>query len=1607
MLLKTPELKASLLDQVLALVREKLSAPQAGLAERFVLQYYGQVDPEDLAERSVEDLYGAALAQFHFGRKFSRGAAKIRVYNPSLEEHGWRSTHTVIEVVTDDMPFLVDSVTMEVNRHGLTLHLFIHPQVKTVRDAKGELKDLLAPGADATEGLESVMHVEVDRQAGAALETLQADIERVLADVRVAVDDWARMKQAMVDVVEGLKKAPPVPLDAGELDEAREFLQWLVHEHFTFLGVRDYDLLSKNGEDVLKAVAGSGLGIMREKAGEPAMSASFAALPPEARALARKPELLIITKANSRATVHRPGYHDYVGIKRFDAKGQVIGERRFIGLYTSTAYSASPWDIPLLRRKVAGVMKRAGFLPRSHMEKALLAILETYPRDELFQIAEEELFNNSLGILHLGERQRMRLFVREDLYGRFLSCLIYVPRENYNTDLRQRMQRVLMKAFNGVSSEFNVQLSESVLARILIMVRTRPGTIPRYDVPKIEQELVQVARRWQDDLRQALVSHFGEERGSRLYKTFENAFPAGYREEVSPRAAVHDIELIESMGGDNDLAMSLYIPVEAEPGTLRFKIFHAGTQVALSSSLPMLERMGVKVVDERPSKIEPEGRPPVWLHDFGMTCGADVELEIERIKGIFQESFGKVWHGQIENDDFNRLVLLAQLNWRDIVILRAYCKYLRQAGFNFSQAYMEQTMAHHPKIARMLAQLFHARFDPAARKRANGRAGEIAGEIEQALDQVANLDEDRILRQFLAVIQATLRTNFFQKGADGRPKAYLSFKFDPRKVPGLPEPKPMFEISVYSRRMEGVHLRGGRVARGGLRWSDRMEDFRTEVLGLMKAQMVKNAVIVPVGSKGGFVLKCPPPAGDREALMKEGIACYQTFLRGLLDLTDNLVSGKVVPPPDVVRHDQDDPYLVVAADKGTATFSDIANGVSKEYGFWLGDAFASGGSAGYDHKKMGITARGAWESVKRHFREMGLDCQTTDFTCVGVGDMSGDVFGNGMLLSRHTRLLAAFDHRHIFIDPDPDPEASFKERARLFALPRSSWDDYDKKLISKGGGIFPKSAKSIALSPEARRALGIDAESLTPNDLVKAILKAPVDVLYNGGIGTYVKASAQSHAEVGDRGNDPVRVNGKELRCKMVGEGGNLGFTQLGRVEYALAGGRINTDAIDNSGGVDCSDHEVNIKILLSLVTADGELTEKQRNKLLADMTDEVAALVLRDNYFQNQSLSVSGVRAVALLDGQARFMRFLEKAGKLNRTIEYLPAEEEIAERKAAKLGLTCPERAVLLAYSKIWLYDDLLASDVPEDAYLSTALERYFPRALRERFKEHIWRHPLKREIIATHVVNSMVNRVGSTFVHRLLEETGAKASDIVRAYILTREVFGTVDLWKAVEALDNKVADSVQSDMVIEVGRLIVRSTLWFLRSLRGQPEIAKIIARFGPGVTALASNFDRLLTPAEAEALRQAQEKLTAQGVPAELARRVAALEFLYAALDLVEAAEETDRDVDTAAAVYFSLGGALNLAWLRRQVSLLPAESHWQTLAKAAMRDDLSGIQRLLATAALKLSPKVKAPDKLIQAWEERNHAGLDRCRQVLADLQSGTADLAMLSVALREIRGLV
>jgi glutamate dehydrogenase len=1168
--------KTALLSTVNQLIDQKAAAKEREQAKAFAARYFHEIDAEDFIARDAAAWCAIALNHIEFGREFQSGGPKMRIFNPRENEQGWTAATTVIEFINDDMPFLVDSIAMEINRQGIAALQILHPLYRTTRDQHGQLQSFEMNNGDGKP--ESWIHVEVERITDPArIKALGDGLVSVLHDVRSAVEDWPKMKAKVGEILASLGGAAKV-VALEELDEARAFLSWAAENHFTFLGYRDYELTTANGQDVLKIIPNSGLGILREpKLG--GVSASFNELPAEIRALARKPQLLVLTKANSRATVHRSGYLDYIGVKRFDVNGNVIGERRFVGLYTSTTYHANPQDVPLLRQKIAHVMARSGFPASSHAGKNLYSILETFPRDELFQIGEDELFETSMGILRLGERARTRLFVRRDIYARFYSCLIYLPRENYNTEIRIKLQDILKRAFNGASAEFNVQLSESVSARIHMLIRTAPAAKVTVDVKAIEAEVIAAVRRWEDGVFVQLTQTQGEDAANVARREFVQPFPAAYTEDTRAEQAVADFVASKDLSVESPLAMTLYRPADAAANSLRVRLFRLGEAVTLSSSLPMLENMGVKVENERSYVIARHHAPPIHIHDFGLSHTI-ADLDLERVKAKFEQAFGQIWARTVENDGFNRLTLAAALASEEVMILRAYAKYLKQSGFTFSQSYIEQTLANHADITQGLVALFHTRFDPA---RGDGRDDFIAAcvaDIESRLEDVSNADEDRILRRFLAVMQASLRTNFYQPDKDGHRKPYLSFKLQSKKVPELPEPKPLFEIFVYSPRFEGIHLRGGKVARGGLRWSDRPEDFRTEVLGLVKAQMVKNAVIVPVGSKGGFVLKAAPPMSDREGYMKEGVACYKNFLRGLLDLTDNLVKGKVVPPRDVVRHDADDPYLVVAADKGTATFSDYANSVSEEYGHWLADAFASGGSAGYDHKKMGITAKGAWESVKRHFRAMGTDTQTTDFTVVGIGDMSGDVFGNGMLLSPHIKLVAAFDHRHIFLDPSPDIARSMKERERLFALPRSSWDDYDKKLISAGGGVHSRGAKSIPLTAEVKAVLGIDAavEAMTPVELMRAILKAPVDLFYNGGIGTYIKASYQSNAEVGDRATDSLRINGNELRCKVVAEGGNLGATQLGRIEAALNGVRINTDAIDNSAGVDCSDHEVNIR---------------------------------------------------------------------------------------------------------------------------------------------------------------------------------------------------------------------------------------------------------------------------------------------------------------------------------------------------------------------------------------------------------------------------------------------
>ncbi len=1603
---RAEQLKAELIDRVAKLASSRLDKTRAAPVERFIRAFYANVPPDDILGDTPENLFGAALSLWNFGLQREPGRPKLRVYNPRLDQHGWRSPHTVVEAVNDDMPFLVDSITVALNRRELNVHLVIHPIVRIARDAAGRV---LPDGGDGA-GNESYMQVWVSEQTDAeALESIRGEIDSVLGDVRAAVEDWEKMRARIAEVIAEIDRQPP-PLPAEEVGEGKAFLAWLEDDHFTFLGYREY-AFSGAGESADRSIRPeSGLGILRnEEASVFDGLRHFDQLPPEVQYFLRQSQLLMITKSNRRATVHRAAPMDTMGVKRFDAAGHVIGARLFLGLLTSVAYSRSPREIPLLRRKIANCVARAGFAPSSHDGKALVHILETYPRDELFQIPEDELLETALGILHLQDRQRIALFARKDPFERFVSCLIYLPRDRYNSELARRFRKILRRAYNGRIVGFNTQMTDAPLGRLHIIVATTPGAIPDVDPSDVERRLVEAGRSWVDRLQEALVEAKGEEQGLVTFRRYAEAFPIGYRERFDARVAAFDIERIEEALAADRVAMNLYRPVEATGHELRLKLYSVGEQIALSDVLPMLEHMGLRVVSEIPFRVDREGSDHAnWIHDFGMTSQDGAEVDLGRVRDLFHEAYARIWAGEMEDDGFNRLVLRAGLDWREVTVLRAYCKYLRQAAIPFSQAYMEETLADNPQIAGMLVRLYRTLFDSADRREAEVKARGIEVEIEHALDAVTNLDEDRIIRRYRNVIGATLRTNFFQQGAGGEPKPYLSFKLDSRNVEELPLPRPLYEIFLYAPRVEAVHLRGGKVARGGIRWSDRREDFRTEVLGLMKAQMVKNAVIVPVGSKGGFVVKRPPATGGRDALMGEVVECYKTMMRGLLDLTDNRVGDDIMAPRQVVRRDDDDPYLVVAADKGTATFSDIANGISAEYGLWLGDAFASGGSAGYDHKKMGITARGAWESVKRHFREIGIDIQSSDFTAVGIGDMSGDVFGNGMLQSPHIKLLSAFNHLHIFVDPDPDPAASFAERRRLFDLPRSAWSDYDPKLISPGGGVFERKAKSIRLTPQIKARFGIVEESLTPNELIRTLLMAEVDLFWLGGIGTYVKASNESHAEVGDRGNDPVRVDASALRCKVIGEGANLGVTQRGRIEYALAGGRLNNDAIDNSAGVDCSDHEVNIKILLNEIVAAGDMTRKQRDKLLEAMAEEVGALVLRDNYLQSQAISVAHALGWKQLDQQGRFIRALERPGKLDRGLEFLPTEEEIRERITRREGLTRPEIAILLAYAKIALSDELLPSNLPDDPQLVDDLLRYFPQPLRERYPAEIARHRLRREIIATVVTSSLVNRVGPTFVHVMKEKTSLGAPEIARGYAITRGVFALRNLWAAIEALDNAVPASVQTAMLIEINRAAELGTLWFLRNGRQPLDIAEHIAAYRPGLATLIATPD-LVPQGERAGIRERIDAHVADGVPEGLATEIAILPLLAPSLDIVRIAGALGAPVERVARLYFAVGERFGLDWLRAAAGGVPADSHWDRMATAAILEDLYGHQAELARHVLAAaSGDTLDPGAAIDAWVQGRATALQRMEALLADLrQAGVLDLAKLAVANRELRSLV
>ena len=1597
-----------LLENVVNLIHSKIPNSQAKQVEQFAQCLYTHMSRDDLNVRNDSDLYGAVVSLWNALNKTAPSDTHIRVFNPTQSKHGWQSSHSVIEVIQPDMPFLVDSLAMALNRMGITAHVMLHTPLAVVRDKKSVTEVSFVNNAPKNSDNIAVFLIEIDKQSSDAdIKAIEKEIQSVLADVVASVVDWEKMSAKLTDTIQQLPKRP-FPGDKAELTEAVNYLTYLNNHHFTLLGYRYYDLKRVEGDVELVPDLDTSLGLMsRSKNASSDRGLLLSSLSDSARKEALDSSLLVLTKSSAKSRVHRPAYVDYIGIKRFDKKGNVIGEDRFIGLYASNLYNRSPREIPLLAEKVQRVLDRSALAPRSHDYKALLNILENLPRDELIQAKVEELSHMAHGVLQMQDRDKLKLFVRKDGFGRFLSCLVYVSKDRYNTKFRQDTQRILAQHFNSNEDvEFTTYFSESTLARTHYIIKVDNNNMD-VDVAAIEHNLIEAARSWDDKLHSALNNALGEQAGTGLTKRYSNAFPQSYKDDVLPSSAVVDLQHLEALDDEHKLGMLFYQPQETalNDNKVRLKLFHKDEPIHLSDVLPMLENFGLRVINERPYEVKTNDGSTFWILDFLMTVqGAAIE-NLADSQERFQTALSLVWQKKLEDDGFNRMVLSTGLNGREVSILRAYAKYMRQIDATFSQSYIEETFSRYPKIADLLVKMFIRKFNPKLKTRTLSKFLE---QVNKLLDDVSSLDDDRIIRRYLDLINATLRTNFYQTDAKGDHKAYTSFKFAPNLIPEMPKPLPKFEIFVYSPRVEGVHLRGGKVARGGLRWSDRREDFRTEVLGLVKAQQVKNTVIVPVGAKGGFVCRQLPTEGGREAFFTEGQECYRLFIRGLLDISDNIKNGDVVPPVDVVRHDEDDPYLVVAADKGTATFSDIANSIAIEYDFWLGDAFASGGSNGYDHKKMGITAKGGWESVKRHFREIGVDCQTTDFTCLGIGDMAGDVFGNGMLLSEHTKLVAAFNHMHIFIDPNPNVAESYIERKRLFELPRSSWEDYNAKLISKGGGIFLRSAKSLKLTPEIKAMLSTDKDTMNPIELLKELLKMPVDLLWNGGIGTYVKSSKESHVEVGDRANDALRVNGSEVRAKIIGEGGNLGCTQLGRIEYAANGGRMNTDFVDNVGGVDCSDNEVNIKIFLNTLVAAGELTVKQRNRVLEEMTDEVSEIVLQDCKDQTRTISVTQVHGVSQLKEQIRFIHYLEKDGKLDRALEFLPTDDDLAERLVNGRALTRPELSVLVAYAKMVLKEQLVTPEITEDSFLSKLLVAYFPKKLQAKYADKMVNHPLRGEIIATSLANELVNDMGFNFVQRMQDETGASVAEAAICYTMAREVFGLDELTKSITDLNGVIPAIVQGEMLHQLRRNMRRACRWFIRHRNRTHNIEQTVEFFKPVFEKLKDNVDQYMIDAEVKAISAEISSLTKENVPMAVAKIVAKMSTLFSALDIAQIAEIENKSVDLVSETYFKLGAKVELHWFLEQISAQPVANHWQALARAAFREELDWQQRALSSAVLRTCSDTCDADTVINEWIKSNKTLLQRWYHMLADFKvSQTHEFAKFSVALRELNLLI
>lgn len=1602
---KIDQQKEQLLNQVKASIKERATSGEWALVEQFLEIFWPGLVLEDWQYREVNDIAGCCY-ELWLNLANKNHTRLLKVCNPTLEEDGWLCNGTVIVAKQKDMPFLVDSLRLELNRRHIPIHAIKSTIIAVRREPTGEPKSLAAVTEQAkASGFENeaIIFLETGYIADAEeLSELKRSLNSVLNDVETVVGDYRALLAKVDSIVDNIQVAK----QQENLSEATGFLHWLKDSHFTFLGFKEFEFGDVQGEAKLVELPEHRLGLFKKAEHHDSASGD---VQEGADFFYESDAIIAFSKSATRSTVHRPVYPDYIVIKKYDARGEVIGEYRILGLFTYAVYSLSPTSIPLLRQKVATVVARSQLQINSHDGKNLMRVIESFPRDELFQSDADTLFETLMGVARISERRVVRLFMRNDPFGKFVNCIAYVPRDIYNTRIRKKIEGLIGSVINSEELDSTTHFSESILARAYMVFRLADDAEVDYDPASLESCVVDITRGWDDRFESALIEAYGEAKGLRYHRQYANAFPTSYQEHFDARVTLRDIEMMEALKFERDVKMQLFHPIGTPEKEMRFKVMQLHQPLELSDVIPVLEHLGLRVMGEHPYQIKRFDDAVVWLHDFHLTYGLPVDVDVHSVSKLFEQSFAAVWHGKTESDGFNRLVLGARLHWREVILLRAYCAYMKQISFSFSADYIADTLANQLEITRNLVALFKAYFDPRINtnsSKSEDRIARLNAKILAGLNKVENLNEDKILRKYLELINASLRTNFYQRDANGAEKEYLSIKLAPREVPDMPEPKPLFEIFVYSPSVEGVHLRGAKVARGGLRWSDRLQDYRTEVLGLVKAQQVKNAVIVPSGAKGGFVAKKLPASGSRDEMQAEGIACYKTFIRGLLDLTDNYEQGELQTPDGVVAKDEADPYLVVAADKGTASFSDIANEISYEYGHWLGDGFASGGSQGYDHKKMAITAKGAWVCVQRHFRELGVNIQEQPFTCVGIGDMAGDVFGNGMLLSPCIKLVAAFNHQHIFIDPNPDPLMSFAERQRLFDLPRSSWSDYDVQLLSTGGGIFSRSAKTIQLSTEARQALSIEQEQLTPTELISSLLKAPVDLLWNGGIGTYVKAKSESNSDVGDKANDSLRVNGVDLRCKVVGEGGNLGMTQLARVEYALAGGACNTDFIDNSAGVDCSDHEVNIKILLDEVVAESDLTMKQRNQMLQEMTGAVAELVLNNNYRQSLALSIAQFQALARAGEYKRFIHYLENKDMLNRSLEFLPDDEQLSERYAKGIALTRPELAVLMAYAKVMLKDEFIQAEISSQPYVQKSGESAFPALLREKYPDKIYHHRLMNEIVATQVANDLINSLGIAAAHRLLQSTGATLKGIAVAYVMARDVFRMNDFGEYIQSLDNHIPAVFQAEIVSNMFRRVRRATRWFLanRKLGLHPE--EEIEFFVDGIKVVNGMVGDALLGNARENWQTRCTRFADRNLDRQWVLQLAMPDNLFSGLSVVEVARVTGESVTDVATVFYSLYECLALEWFASELTEAKVETYWQAVARETFLDELELQMRNIVTAILRCGIEGSELD-LVDQWLAANRPAVDRWLSMVEEVRSAkNSDFAMFSVALKELLGL-